>query len=98
MSVVQNHLNQLYPAADRGLGIDVTPLKQEFVGDVSSTLLLLMGFVELVLLIACANVASLFLARSAGRAREFAIRSALGANRSSHRSSIADRKRDSSRC
>jgi predicted permease len=82
ISVVQNHLNQLYPAADQGLGTDVIPLKQLFVGNVSATLLLLLGFVGLVLLIACANIASLFLARSAGRAREFAIRSALGAKRS----------------
>jgi predicted permease len=82
MSAVQDHLDQLYPAADRGLGANVRSLKQEFVGDVSGTLLMLFGAVGIVLLIACANVANLLLARSAARTREFAIRSALGANRS----------------
>ena len=78
MSAVQDHLDQLYPAADRGLGANVRSLKQEFVGDVSGTLLMLFGAVGIVLLIACANVANLLLARSAARTREFAIRSALG--------------------
>jgi len=82
MAAVQDHLDQLYPAADRGLGANVKPLKHEFVGDVSGTLLMLFGAVGIVLLIACANVANLLLSRSAARAREFAIRSALGANRS----------------
>ncbi|MGB8849847.1 MAG: ABC transporter permease [Candidatus Acidiferrales bacterium] len=81
MGAVQDRLDQLYPAADRGLGANVTPLKQEFVGNVRGTLLLLFGAVGIVLLIACANVANLLLARSAARTREFAIRSALGAIR-----------------
>jgi predicted permease len=82
MSAIQDHLDQLYPEADRGLGIDVEPLKQMIVGDVRGTLLLLLGAVGLVLLITCANVANLWMARSAARSEEFAIRAALGANRS----------------
>lgn len=82
MSTIQNGLDRLFPNDNRDLGIYVEPLKQAIVGNAGQTLALLLGAVGLVLLITCANIANLLLARSAARRREFAIRSALGANRS----------------
>ncbi|HXX22897.1 MAG TPA: ABC transporter permease [Terriglobia bacterium] len=80
MRSIQKGLDQLYPDADRDLGTDVVPLKQEMVGNVGRTLLLVFGAVGIVLLIACANFASLLLAHSASRTRELAVRLALGAS------------------
>ena len=74
-------LQRDHPAEDGGLGVRLTPIREDLVGDVRGALLVIQGAVGLVLLIACANVSSLLIARGTGRRRELTIRTALGASR-----------------
>lgn len=80
MDAIAQNLAAAYPEANKGVGITVVSMKEDIVGNVQPFLIVLLAAVGFLLLIACANVANLLLARSMSRSREFAIRAAMGAS------------------
>lgn len=81
IETIQGGLGKAYPNTDADWHVRAQPLLNEIVGDVQTSLFVLLGAVGFILLIACSNVVNLMLARAVVREKEFAIRSALGAHR-----------------
>ncbi len=78
---VQEQLARQHPGTDRGIRVQVTPLKDTVIGDSRASLWLLFGSVSVLLLIACTNIAALLLSRAAKREQEISVRYSLGGSR-----------------